>query len=271
MMTRKQRALVTGAAGGIGEDAARRLSRRGYELILVDVDRSGLERLAEDLPGTQIHEVDLSDRSQVSRLLGSIRGSFGPIDVALINAGVITVGEVLDLDELHLDWQLEVNLRSAMQLIKACAHVMADQGSGHILATVSMGGIVALKGSASYSASKFGLRGFLTAIREELKPKGVAVSGIYPSGVDTRMLRHEAENGGSPLNFVSMPQTIESVGRAFERALDNRHLETYVPYRDSISARLVSCFPWMIHHLYPLMAQLGERGRRQFLNSYQQR
>jgi len=69
-----------------------------------------------------------------------------------------------------------------------------------------MGGILALPTSATYSAAKAGLRAFFAALNAELHSSGVHVSGIYPSAVDTPMLRHEATDGGSPLNFVGTVQ-----------------------------------------------------------------
>ncbi len=142
---------------------------------------------------------------------------------------------------------------------------MVAHGGGHIIATVSMGGIVSLKGSAVYSGSKFGLRGFMAGIRDELKPYKVNISGIYPTGVDSKMLRYEATHGGSLLNFVSVPVTVKDVGDAVIKAIKSKHLELYVPYSESLSGRFISCFPWMISYLYPLLEWVGRRGRNKYL------
>jgi short-subunit dehydrogenase len=267
-MSRKKTALVTGAAGDIGFEVASRLRQQGYDLILADVNQDGLERVAASLPGSRLVTVDLTDRKTMSAWTAEIRSGDTHLDVAFINAGVIVPGDVLALSEEQIDLQLEVNLRSALILIKACAHNMSANGSGHIVSTVSIGGILALKGSATYAATKFGLRGFMNGLRDELDTAKVFVSGLYPAGVDTRMLRHEALSHGSPLNFVNTPQTVAAVADAFERALIKRQLEIYVPYMDGLFARLMALFPWLIRLLYPLLELLGERGRKRYLQRH---
>lgn len=267
MMNRKT-ALITGAAGDIGSEVARRLDDMGYKLILIDIDQEQLDKLSQRLRNSTAMPVDLTDRNALSLLQTQIADEYGHIDLAFINAGVVCVGDMLELDESDIDLQLELNLRSAIHLIKACASNMAAHGSGHVVSTVSMGGIVALKGSATYSASKFGLRGFLSAIRDELKVKGVKVSGIYPSGVDTQMLRYEAQHGGSPLNFVGTPQPVTDVGDAVIRAMKTKSLEVYVPYTESLSARLISFFPWTVSYMYPALEWIGKRGLNKYLNTH---
>lgn len=261
----KKTALVTGAAGDIGSEVARRLSCQGYHVVLVDIDEQGLGQVAEGLASSECWPVNLADRNALSEFLSKIESELPELHVAFVNAATICVGNVLAVSEEQIDLQLELNLRSAIHLIRVCSRKMVKAGEGHIISTVSMGGIVAMKGSATYSASKFGLRGFMTSIRDELSEYGVHVSGIYPSGVDTKMLRYEAENGGSALNFVSTPQTVDSVADAFEKALKSKRLEYYIPYSDSILGRFVSVFPWMIKWLYPMMESIGEKGRVKFL------
>ncbi len=266
-MTENKTALVTGAAGDIGENVAKRLNALGYKLILIDLNENKLNQLGETLSGSITIATDLTDRIQFRELLGQVKQEFGHINLAFINAGSICVGNIIDLNEHQIDQQLELNLRSAIHLIKACATNMTNHGSGHIISTVSMGGIVSLKGSATYSATKFGLRGFITGIRDELSPLGVHVTGIYPSGVDTQMLRYEAMNGGSELNFVSTPLSIDEVGKAVIKATRTKRLEIYLPYSESIGGRFLSCFPWMIRYLYPFMKMIGKRGLNKYLNT----
>jgi len=122
-----------------------------------------------------------------------------------------------------------------------------------------------MPGSAMYSASKFGLRGLLCALNNEVHSAGVKVSGIYPGAIDTKMLRYEATNGGSALNFLSKIHDVDEVADAFEKALDTGRLEIYVPYSESLSARLAAGLPWIIRPLIPSLNRAGERGRKKFL------
>ncbi|KZY88868.1 hypothetical protein A3744_23890 [Oleiphilus sp. HI0073] len=88
---------------------------------------------------------------------------------------------------------------------------------------------------------------------------------ILPSAIDTPMLRYEAENGGSALNFLSSPSKIEDVVKAFNKAQRSQRLEYFVPYIDSFLGRLVCLFPFLLSGLYPLLSAIGERGRKKFL------
>ena len=258
-------ALVTGACGGIGSEVARRLHRLGYRLLLVDLNAAALGQLAAELGDAQFVVANLSSKSDLSSLQARLADASSELAVAFINAGVIVPGDLVEMTQEQIDLQMDVNLNSAIHLIQSCAKSMKARKDGHIVATVSVGGVLALKGSAVYSASKFGLRGLLAGLRDELKEHGVRVSGIYPSGVDTKMLRHEAEQGGSALNFVSEPQTVQAVGDAFERALKTGNIEVYVPYFDGLLARCLAFVPGFVSHLYPLLQWLGEQGRQKYL------
>ena len=156
-------------------------------------------------------------------------------------------------------------LTAPIQHIAAAAAVMAKRGRGNILATVSMGGVLALPGSAAYSAAKGGLRAFLVATAAELKDTGVSVSGIYPSGVDTAMLRREARHGGSMLNFVGKIFTVDDVVGAYARALDSDRLEVFLSPTDAIAPKLLNVSPRIANRLLPVMDWLGRRGHRAYL------
>jgi short-subunit dehydrogenase len=258
-------AMITGATGGIGSAVAKRFHAKGFKLVLVDFNREKLEELASDFPGASIEVLDQRDNAAVSDFCHRVieHGSF--IDVAVINAGMLVIGYLADISQNAMLDQLQVNLISTAMLVQSFARRMGTEGRGHLMATVSMGGIVSLKGSATYAASKFGIRGLLWGLKDELGAKGVHVTGIYPAGVDTPMLRHEATHGGSALNFVGIPVTADDVAKAYEKALDRPKLEIYVPYSESISGRFAGAFPWIMTRLYPLLEKIGEARRRKYL------
>ena len=260
-------ALVTGGGGAIAEQIARRLDARGYDLVLADVDRGRMEAVAARLsrPATLV-DCDLSTLDGIRELAGRIERDHADLALLVNNAGYVEPGDITDLDADEVDRHVLVNLIAPMQLTRVAARTMAARGGGDILAIVSMGGIIALRGSASYAASKFGLRGFHTSIQLELAPKGVRVMGVFPSGVDTPMLRKEAAHAsGSPLNFVGTVLTAGQIGDACMKALDSGKLETYVPYTDSVTTRVFGAFPWLIRRVEPAFAKIGERGRTRYL------
>lgn len=261
----RKTALITGAAGGIGQELAKRLAEQGYQLLLVDRDAHQLALMENLYPGSKSYVLDQMDSWQVSEFCDQILASYD-FDLAIINAGMLAIGELTQINRQALTSQLEVNLVSAAVMIQSLAQRMSLAGKGHILATVSMGGIVSLKGSAAYSASKFGLRGLLWALRDELSSKGVHVTGIYPAGVDTPMLRHEALHGGSALNFVGEPVSTADVVQAFLAAIAKPRLEVYVPWSEGLTGRIAGAWPGLLAKLYPVLERIGEAGRKKFIN-----
>lgn len=260
-------AIVTGAASGIGAEVARRLDARGFRVIAVDRDQDLADAAARQTgPDTIAVGCDLSDADAVDSLCDRMRNEWSTdLQVLVCNAGVIVPGDVADLDGSVADLHLDVMLRSPIHMIRAAVPGFLERGSGHVLATVSMGGIVPMPGSAVYSASKFGMRAFLGALYSEIGHHGIGVSGIYPNAVDTPMLRKEAASGGSALNFVGPVLTVDDVADAYDRALDTGKLEIYVPYSDSLTGRLASTKLALIPKIVPVLNRIGERGRRRYL------
>ncbi|MDP1626664.1 SDR family oxidoreductase [Parvibaculum sp.] len=265
-MSGPRKALVTGAGGGIGAAISRALDARGYHLILVDREMAPLDAVAATLRSTPEKILcDLSSRADVERLCGTVANAHPDLDVLVNNAGIGIPGPVVELGQDLLDAHLEINLRAPVRLMRAIAPQMIARGHGSMVATVSLGGIISLKDSAIYSASKFGLRGFLAGFHQEMAAHGVRVSGVYPAAVDTPMLHHEALHGGSVLNFVDRVMSPEDIAKATVKAIETGKLEVYAPWSASLMARFFGAFPWMIRPILPLMERIGEKGRLKFI------
>lgn len=257
-------ALITGSLGGIGHLVVERLAARGHDLILVDLDADRLAEQASALPRARALVLDHTDPAAV-RAFCTQHLAETRIDIAVLNAGLVAPGPYVERTSTEIERQLAVNLTAPALLLHALGIGMTRQGSGRLVVTVSLGGIVAMKDSAAYAASKFGLRGLVLSLRDEWAPQGVELSAVLPAGVDTPMLRYEARHGGSSLNFVGTPVGAEVAADAILGAIDRPRAEVYVPWADSLSARLLGAFPWMTRHLAPLLERLGERGRARYL------
>jgi 2-dehydro-3-deoxy-L-rhamnonate dehydrogenase (NAD+) len=261
-------ALITGGAGGIALELGKRLVQRGYSLILVDLDAEKLAAHAGLMGGTVTTiRADLTQKSDLDLVADRIQ-SEPNLELLVNNAGIVRPGSIVDLPYEILERHTAVNLLAPMRLTQAAARAMIPRGTGCILSIVSAAGIVALPGSAAYSASKFGLRGYLTSASEELAPRGIKIRNIFPGAVDTPMLRYEAANGGSPLNFLNKDVLRpEDVAAACIRALDGTSLEYYLPFWDGVSSRVISIFPGLIPRLLPWFEKQGRAGLARYVAS----
>ena len=258
-------ALVTGTASGIGAEVARRLVRRGHRVILVDRTDELAARAAADIgAGSLAVGCDLATEAGTAGLCERIASDWQELEILICNAGTVVLREVADQSTGDLDRQLDVMLRSPMQVIRAAVPVFKERERGHIMATVSLSGICPMPTTAAYSAAKAGLRAFLAALNAEVAGTGVHLSGIYPTAIDTPMLR-EALSGEGGLEYLNRVRTVDEVADAYERALDRPRLETYVPYRDGLMARAVQWSPGMIPRSLPLFRWMSRWNRRDYL------
>jgi short-subunit dehydrogenase len=261
-------ALITGGAGAIASALSRNLLACGYDLVLVDIDRARLDAAAEVAPGRiATHCADLTradDLQGVAELIAATPDLF----LFVNNAGVIRPGDYADLAYADVDLHMQVNLMAPMRLTHAAASRFGKEGQGCILSIVSAAGLVALPGSAAYSASKFGLRGLLIALAQELEPKGVKVRSLFPGAVDTPMLRYEATHGGSVLNFLNADVlSADQVAAAAMAAMEGSRIEVSVPSGDALLARIVCAFPGLMPKVLPHFYKQGEAGLQRFLKS----
>lgn len=260
--------MITGAASGIGKATAELLRAKGYSLWLIDMNEAALKTIQQNLPNTEITVCNLTDKSALEALSEKIMQK-DKIDIAFLNAGIVLPGDFIDSPFEKSELQLNLNLYSTLFLNHVCGRKMKAQGNGHIINTVSMAGIIGLKGSAIYSAGKFGLRGFLMAFRNEMQPFGAAVSGIYLSAVDTAMLRAEATDPkGTALNFLSEPIEPSKVASLILKLIQSKKLEVYMPYIDSLTTKFLGAFPWLIPYIYPILEKIGERGRKKYIKKH---
>lgn len=262
--TRSKTALVTGAAGGIGQVLTQRLLAQSYRVLMLDINSSSLEACKARF-GEAVTPVvcDLTDVVSVAAARGQIMNDVNSLDVIVNNAGFIMPGPFVKTEADAIEKQMQINLLGPLRVLNAFLPLMTANGS--VVNVISMAGILPLKDSAVYAAGKFGLRGFTISLALELRERGIKVSGIYPSSVDTPMLQMEARNGGSPLNFLAEPLPPEAVADAIMRAIREGRLEYYVPYGDGLLSRIASAFPWSIAHLLPRFEKKGMLGKQRYL------
>ena len=205
--------LLTGATGGLGQAIARRLHRAGCSLALTGRRADVLEPLAAET-GARALAVDLAEADAVAGLAQECAG----VDILVANAGLPASGSVLSFSVEELDAALAVNLRAPMVLARLIGERMAARGSGQLVFVSSLSGKVSTTGSAVYSATKFGLRGFAQGLREDLRPHGVGVSTILPGFVRDAGMFHDAKVTMPGYVGTTTPEAVvEAVVSAIER------------------------------------------------------
>jgi short-subunit dehydrogenase len=214
------RVLLTGATGGLGQAIARALAARGAHLTLTGRRTDVLEPLAAETGGRALAS-DLALPGAPAELLAEA----GEIDVLVANAGLPGSGKLNSFGVEEIDRALMVNLRAPMILAHALTPGMVERRRGHLVFMSSLNGRAATPGSSVYSATKFGLRGFGLALREDLAVKGVGVSVILPGFIrDAGMF---AESGAKLPPFVGTKRP-EDVAQAVVKAIEHNRAEVDV-------------------------------------------
>ncbi len=192
---RFRRALITGAAGGLGRELCRLLAADGTHLILLDRNASGLESLQSELAGSvqvQTCVVDIRDYETLERSLREITGQCEIIDLVIANAGIDHPMPMTSWDWRNLNDHFATNVEANIVLCAVLLPHLIKQGGGHVVAISSLGGLGGFPYEAGYCASKAALATFFESVRAELSPSGLSFTTVFPGFIDTPMLRSNA-------------------------------------------------------------------------------
>jgi short-subunit dehydrogenase len=212
--------LLTGATGGLGQAIARALGERGARLTLTGRRADVLEPLAAELAGRAL-AVDLSQASEIDRLVAQV----GEIDILIANAALPASGTLDSFAPQEIDRALDVNLRAPIMLAHALIPGMVARGSGHLVFMSSLAGKATTPGSPLYNATKYGLRGFASALRADLHGSEVGVSTIFPGFIRDAGMFAEA---GVKLPAGVGTRRPEDVARAVVSAIERNRAEVDV-------------------------------------------
>jgi len=228
--------LVTGATGGIGRAAAVAFAGAGADLVLTARSLPGLERLAAATGGAVL-AADLTVPGAVEGLAAAA----GDVDVLVANAAVPASGPLADYGAAELEAAVELNLTAPIRLVHALLPGMLERARGHLLLVSSLQGLAATPGAPLYVATKFALRGFALALRQDLRGTGVGAGVLLPGFV--------RDAGMFAASGVRLPPGVgtrspEQVGAAAVRAVATGRAETLVaPLPLAVGSRLAGSFP----------------------------
>lgn len=182
--------VLTGASGGFGQQFIRQTLMQGSQLILTDIDLPRLEAAADAICNTlgsqgqgkilQCVAADLSTPEGCDTLYAAVEHGRHKTDILINNAGIGMFGRFDETPEDKWEGLMQTNLIAPMRLIHRFVPDMIARRKGHIVNLSSLAGWVGTSGLATYSASKYGLRGFGEALMEELAPYNIHVTNVYP-------------------------------------------------------------------------------------------
>jgi NAD(P)-dependent dehydrogenase (short-subunit alcohol dehydrogenase family) len=254
-------AIVTGGASGIGRAISTALVRRGHTVSVTDRNAEGAQAVAERLnsvgPGKAYAAgLDVTDAEAVAEHYKAVKAEHGALDLVFNNAGIGIGGLAEELTLDHWNRAIDVNLKGVVHGVHAAYPIMLDQGSGHIVNTASMAGLVPMPMGIPYTATKHAVVGLSMGLRAEAAGRGVKVSVVCPSFVDTPLLANinpglpETPMSGDSVEEIKKTQprlyTAHKLARDIMRGVDRNQALIVAP----ASARIA----WRGQRLSPSVA-----------------
>ena len=189
--------VITGAGSGIGRALAVGAARSGAQLAISDVNEAGLAETADlaraaGSPEVRTDRLDVADRAAFAAYATSVADHFGRVNVVINNAGVALAGNFEEITYEDLDWIVGINFWGVVHGSKEFLPHLIASGDGHLVNISSLFGLLSIPGQSAYNATKYAVRGFSEALREEMliskHPVGVTV--VHPGGIKTEIARN---------------------------------------------------------------------------------
>ncbi|MEW9052543.1 MAG: enoyl-[acyl-carrier-protein] reductase FabL [Neobacillus sp.] len=193
-MTQKV-ALITGSSRGIGKATALRLAEAGYDIVINYArSKKGALQTAEEIEALGrkafIVKANVGDVSKIKDMFSQIEQEFGRLDIFVNNAASGVLRPVMELEESHWDWTLNINSKALLFCAQEAAKLMEKNGGGKIVSISSLGSIRYLKNYTTVGVSKAALEALTRYLAVELAPKNIVVNAVSGGAVDTEALTH---------------------------------------------------------------------------------
>jgi NADP-dependent 3-hydroxy acid dehydrogenase YdfG len=218
--------IVTGASSGIGEATAKLLASKGATVALAARRVDQLQKIAAEIVAgggkASVHQVDVTDKDQVAKLVGDVVSQHGRLDVMVNNAGLMAIAPLSLGKTDEWDRMIDINIKGLLYGVAAALPVFEKQQSGHF---VNIGSVVGIKvfspGGTVYSGTKFAVRAISEGLRHEVGG-AIRTTVISPGAVDTELKYgsgHE-ESRNSVVDFYKMAIPADSIARAIAYAIE---------------------------------------------------
>ena len=209
--------VITGAGSGIGRALAVEVASRGSLVAISDVNEAGLAETVElvkaaGAPEVRADRLDVSDRAAFATYAVAVREQFGRVNVVVNNAGVTMTGDFEEISYDDFEWIMGINFWGVVTGTKEFLPHLIESGDGHLVNISSLFGLISTPGQSTYNSSKYAVRGFTEALREEMLIAGhpVGVTCVHPGGIKTGISRNGRKTAS---------QDAEAVDRLFEKKL----------------------------------------------------
>ena len=240
--------VITGASSGIGAAVAVELARQRQARVGLLARRlDKLEQVAEDVrqAGGEALPVacDVVDAAAVQAAVDRVRAEYGPVDIAIANAGIGVPLPVKRFTAEAMATTMRINVEGAANLFAAVLPEMLDRSTGQLVGVSSVAGFRGLPRSASYSASKAALSTMLESMRLELRPLGIPVTAVHPGFVVTPM----TEKNAFKMPFL---MKVDRAARITTRGILKRKRDVNYPWPTVLAMKLVRWMPdWLYDRL----------------------
>lgn len=187
--------VLTGAASGIGRATAILFAKEGAIQVLSDIDEKGLKEtlnlIKEGKDKITVMKVDVRKSAEVKNMIDSTVKKYGRIDVLIVNAGVVRVGQVEEFPDADYDLLIDVNLKGTHYTCKYAVPYFKKQKFGSIITLTSVAAHIGQVNHANYCSTKAGVLGYTRALALDLAPYNVRVNSVSPGATDTPMLQSD--------------------------------------------------------------------------------
>lgn len=251
-------AVITGAGSGIGRALAIALAERGARLALSDIDAVAVADTAATCEkigaAATAYTLDVADRAAVYAHADQVVAEFGQVNLVVNNAGVAVMATVEDLSWEDFEWIMGINFWGVMHGTKAFLPHLIASGDGHIVNLSSVFGLIGVPTQSAYNATKFGVRGFTEALREEMLIAGhpVGVTCVHPGGIDTNIARAARKPEGvddeeSARSFARIAHTTpDQAAKAIIRGVERGSPRVLI----GLDARVIDLLPRVLGPAY---------------------
>jgi NADP-dependent 3-hydroxy acid dehydrogenase YdfG len=245
---------ITGAGSGIGRALAQQAHSRGYRLALADINVTAIDslRLELGLDETQCltHELDVSNFDAVTTWRDAIQSAFGGVDIVINNAGIALIANADVQSNEDIARVMDVNFWGVVHGSKAFLPLLRQSKDPHLVNVSSIFGIMAVPSQSAYNASKFAVRGYTEALRQEVEEEGIHVCCVHPGGIKTNIvqsatiLNTDRNREQAAADFDTMaPTTPAQAAQTIFKAIDRRQKRCLIGNDAKWMSLLTRLFP----------------------------